>query len=50
MRAKLTEADVRSIRAARVSGAAYRALARHYGVYAKQIKNVVHGVSWSHVK
>jgi len=48
--AKLTEANVREIRAAVAAGASRKALARHFGVSAPTVRAVVEGKSWVHVK
>lgn len=47
--AKLTEDDVRSIRAEAAIGVARQKLAARYGVSVVQIRNIIHRKSWSHI-
>jgi hypothetical protein len=49
-RARLSEADVRSIRAALRSGGAQRALARSFGVATSTIHDIATGRRWTHVR
>lgn len=44
---KLTQEDVRAIRAARVAGRSGRSLAREYGVSKTTIAHIFQGRSWS---
>ena len=48
--AKLTEAKVREIRAARETGTPYRQLAEQYGVAPSSILAVMQGRTWKQVK
>jgi IS30 family transposase len=48
--AKLTEADVYAIRAARKQGVAGAALARQYGVHRTTIYHLCRGDRWTHLK
>jgi predicted DNA binding protein len=49
--AKLTDADVRLIRAAYASGGiSQRALAEKFGVALRAIQQVIHYQSWRHVR
>lgn len=48
-RAKLTEADVLAIRAARIGGAKYRELAAIYSVTLAAIENILHRRTWKHI-
>lgn len=48
-RAKITENDVRSIRAASASGASRRALAAQYGLSKRAIQFIVQRRNWKHV-
>lgn len=48
--AKLTEPDVRDIRARHAAGASAKALAREYGVNPRAITFVVRGTTWRHVQ
>jgi len=47
--AKLTDASVKDIRAARATGAAINALARQYGVNRTTIQQLFDGRTWNHV-
>ena len=47
--AKLTEADVRRIRALRRHGATKKELVDRYGVSQRQIERIVDGTRWRHV-
>jgi len=47
--AKLTDDDVRAIKAARSSGALLRVLAKQYGVSIAKIGQITTGKNWSHV-
>jgi hypothetical protein len=47
--AKLTDAQVRDLRARWTAGATQAALAREYGLRVPQIANIVHRRSWKHV-
>lgn len=48
-KAKLTEAAVRAIRAARASGVGQKVLAKQYGVRYQSIQAIDHGRSWKHL-
>jgi hypothetical protein len=47
---KLTDGDVRQMRIEHSCGASYRALGRQYGVDRANVRSVVTGKTWSHVK
>ena len=48
-RAKLTEDDVRAIRALRRSGLTFREIGRRFGVHLATAHRVVHLAAWAHV-
>lgn len=48
-RSKLTESDVRRIRALVASGISQREVARQYGVHSVTVHYIVHRVNWPHV-
>lgn len=47
---KLTDADIRIIRARSQSGEATRVLAREFGVHQKTMMQIVRGKSWKHIQ
>ena len=49
-KSKLTEDDIRTIRAMFRAGQNQRAIGRHFGVTSANIGYIVNGVTWKHVK
>ena len=48
-KAKLTERDVKAIRAARADGSSMSVLAKRYGVSAPSIRDIILYKTWAHV-
>ncbi len=48
--AKLTDSDVRSIRAARCNGASYAQIGAQFNISTSQAFNIASGAQWKHVK
>lgn len=44
--AKLTKADVKSLRTQREQGLSYRELAGIFGIHKDSVKGIVHGETW----
>jgi hypothetical protein len=47
-RSKITESDVRSMRAMRASGSALKAISGRFGVGVSQVSNIISGKQWRH--